>query len=537
MSALHSERVNLVSRDFVLNLDTPLLQISPRDQFTLRDACQGVHVFGGIGSGKTSGSGKALASAYLRAGFGGLVMVAKPDEVERWRDYARANGRANSVILFGEHGGGSFNFIAYELARQGAEGIGSVVECLMRILEAARLSNAGGARSNTAFWEDTTRQLLRNTLPILYAATGTVRIPDIIRFVASAPMSLDQLRDPEWQASSFMFAHLAAAKKDPRHALDPVEFEQIAGYWHDEFSQLDPKTRSNITISLSTVLDRFNRGRLNKAFCTGTTLVPELTFHGAIIVMDMSALTWNEDGIIAQQLFKYMWQRAVLARNALPQQHRERPVFLWADEAQYFVNGFDTDFQSACRSSRACTVFLTQSLPTYYAKMGGDNAKAKADMLLANFVTKIFHNNADPETNKWAADTLGRILHQRGNYSAGQNFSRSMGMNDGENSSWGTNASHGWSMDAKGNVSSSGSFGSSRGGGDSSGRNVGRNTGDSVSQGYSETMDYMVEPGAFGRMLKTGGPSNNNKVTAVWFQAGKEFAETHGNSLYVTFTQ
>jgi hypothetical protein len=537
MASLRGRAASPVSSDFVFDLDTPLLQLSPQDRFTLRDACQGVHVFGGIGSGKTSGSGKALASAYLRAGFGGLVLVAKPDEVERWADYARANGRANSLILFGERGGGSFNFIAYELARQGADGTGSVVECLMRILEAARLSNSGGTHSNNAFWEDTTRQLLRNTIPILYAATGTVRIPDIIRFVASAPMSMEQLRDADWQSSSFMFQNLAAARTRPQRPLDPGDFDKIAGYWHDEFSQLDPKTRSNIAISLSTVLDRFNRGRLNKAFCTGTSLVPELTFHGAIIVMDMSALTWNEDGIIAQQLFKYMWQRAVLARNALPQQHRDRPVFLWADEAQYFVNGFDTDFHSACRSSRACSVYLTQSLPTYYAKMGGDNAKAKADMLLANFVTKVFHNNADPETNRWAADTLGRILQQRASYNEGQNTSRSMGLNEGENASWGSSSSYGWSKDAQGNVSSSGSFGTNRGGGDSSGRNVGRNTGDSVTQGYSETMDYMVEPGAFGRMLRTGGPANNNEVTAVWFQAGKRFAESNGNSLYVTFKQ
>jgi hypothetical protein len=51
---------------FVSNLDTPLLQLSGQDNFTLENACAGVHVFGGIGSGKTSGSGKMLAGAYLR---------------------------------------------------------------------------------------------------------------------------------------------------------------------------------------------------------------------------------------------------------------------------------------------------------------------------------------------------------------------------------------------------------------------------------------------------------------------------------------
>ena len=522
--------------DYIANLDAPLLRLSHKDVFTLRDACQGVHVFGGIGSGKTSGSGKALASAYLRAGFGGLVLCAKPDEVELWLRYAAENGRLNSTLLFGQRGGG-FNFISYELARQGEGGVGSVIECLMRILDAARMTNPNAGRGGEAFWEDATRQVLRNCVPVIYAAKGEVRIPDIIRFVQSAPTSLDQLKTEEWQQNSFMFAALSKARRDPVHPMRDDEFEKAASYWRDEFAQLDHKTRSNIAISLSTALDRFNRGRLHEAFCTNTTLVPEMCFHGTIIIMDMSALTWNEDGIIAQQLFKFMWQRAVLARNALDPQHRDRPVFLWADESQYFVNAFDTDFQSTCRSARACTVFLTQSLPTYYAKMGGDNAKHKADMLLANFVTKVFHNNADPETNRWAADTIGRTIQRRANESESEASSYSRGMNTGENRSWGTNSSSGTSYGGNGSGSHSSSSGSNRGGGDSWGRNRGASTSETRSGGYSETMDYEIEPGDFGRVLKTGGPANQNQVTGIWFQAGKTFNDSACNYLHVRLRQ
>ena len=519
---------------YVSDLDTKLLRLSPRDFFSLRDAVQGVHVFGGIGSGKTSGSGSALASAYLRAGMGGLVLCAKPDEVETWLRYAHENGRSKSVILFGERGG-SFNFITYELTRQGMDGIGSVVECLMRILDAARLSRGSGA-SSEPFWDDAIRQLLRNCLPILYAATGQVRIPDIIRFVAEAPTSVEQLQEAEWQRTSFMFQALLAAKQQPRAALSADDFEKTASYWRFEYAQLNPKTRSNIAISLSTALDRFNRGRLHRAFCTDTTVVPELTLHGAIIVMDMSALTWNEDGIIGQHLFKFMWQRAILARNALEPQHRDRPVFLWADESQYFVNAFDTDFQSTCRSARACTVYLTQSLPTYYAKMGGDQPKHAADMLLANFVTKIFHNNADPETNRWAADTIGRVLQRRASYSEGSSSGYSHGMNEGENDGWNRSWGSG-SSTGNGGGSSSSNSSSGKSGGESWGRNRGRNSGESVSDGYSETMDYEIEPADFSRALRTGGPPNGGIVNGIWFQAGRSFDDSQRNYLFTRFAQ
>jgi NAD(P)-dependent dehydrogenase (short-subunit alcohol dehydrogenase family) len=520
---------------YVADLDTKLLKLSSSDFFTLRDAFAGVHIFGGIGSGKTSGSGKAIAGALLRANAGGLVLCAKPDEVERWVDYARANGRANSVMLFGERGQ-SFNFIAYELARQGVDGLGSVVECLMRILDAARLTHPNAGHASQAFWDDAIRQLLRNTIPLLYAATGTVNVADIIRFVTTAPQSPEQRNDRDFLNSSFMVQTMIAATERPVVPLPRLDLEQIAAYWRNEYTRLEPKTRSNMAISLSTTLDRFVRGRLHRAFCTGTTLVPEMTFHGAIIIMDMSALTWNEDGIIGQQLFKFMWQRAVLARNGLEPNHRDRPVFLWADEAQYFVNAFDADYQSACRSAKAATIYLTQSLPTYYAKMGGENTKAKADMLLANFVTKVFHNNADPETNKWAAETIGRVLQRRDNYSEGQNTSRAFGVNAGENSGWNTGSSSGYASGQSGGTYNYGSS-SGRSGGESWGRNRGLNTGDSTSSGYSETMDYEIEPGDFARRLRTGGPANRNNVTAVWFQAGRIFDDSRRNYLGVRFEQ
>jgi hypothetical protein len=42
-------------------LDQTLLGFSEDDPFTIRDAFEGVQIFGGIGSGKTSGSGTLCA--------------------------------------------------------------------------------------------------------------------------------------------------------------------------------------------------------------------------------------------------------------------------------------------------------------------------------------------------------------------------------------------------------------------------------------------------------------------------------------------
>ena len=520
-----------------LNLDAPLLQLSTNDQFTVRDALQGgLLITGGTGSGKTSGPGATIAGSMLRAGWGGIVLCAKPEEAGHWVRLCRKHGRGQTVIRWNGRNAG-FNFVAYELARHGAEGINNVIECLMRVLEFSRSASALPSKGNEAFWDDTMRQVLRHAVPLLYAASGNVRIDQLLAFVRSAPNAPEQMRDPDWQKGNFFCEVFTAAAE----RLDDATGQKLVAYWQHDFARLDPKTRGNIVISLTTALDRFNHGWMAEAFCGATTIVPELTFHGAIIILDMPAFTLNEDGIIAQQLFKYMWQRAVLARNSLPPAQQERPCFLWADEAQHFLNSQDAEFLSACRGSRANMVFLSQSLPTYYARMGGENAHDRVHHMLGNFGTTLWLNNNCAVTNEYAAKMIGRSLQQRANYSQSHgeshNYGNSMGMGTNE----GFSSHSGWSSSSGPNgqwsVGASGGSGSSSGESDNVGRTHGHGSSHNVSQGFSMQMDHLVEPASFARHLKTGGPKNGNRVSGYWMQAGRCFHASGLNLLQVEFVQ
>ena len=50
-------------------------------------------------------------------------------------------------------------------------------------------------------------------------------------------------------------------------------------------------------------------------------------------------------------------------------------------------------------------------------------------------------------------------------------------------------------------------------------------------------LDEAGEPAAFSRMLMTGGPAHRNRVSAVWYQAGRIFETCHGNTLLAEFAQ
>lgn len=364
---------------------------------------------------------------------------------------------------------------------------------------------------------------------------GTVRIADIIRFVLSAPTSPAELDDEAWQQRSFMCEAVLRAATQPLHPLDAEAMERIVSYFRDEFARQDVKLRTSITSTLSTSLDRFTHGRLKRLFCEETSFVPELTLNGAILILNMPVLEWNEDGLIAQQIIKYAWQRIVLSRNALPPPYRDRLVCCFVDEAQSFLNSYDREFLSLSRSSRCSSIYITQSIPSVIATIGGEHPKHQADALLAQFGTKVFCNNSCPETNRFAADTIGRTIQRRSTFSESESSGRSGGLNMGEGSNSGTNSGVSISPDGKGGVNRSVSFGSSSGYNESTGRNRGFTTGESVSNGFSEAMDYEIEPGEFARSLLTGPP--NGIVSCVWFQAGRRFAATGRPWLVASFRQ
>jgi hypothetical protein len=518
---------------FVKDLDAPLLRLSPVDIWTCRDACSGIHFWGGIGAGKTTAA-HVVAGAYLRAGFGGCITVSKFEDIALWRRYAQEHGRASSLVLFDENEG--FNFLEYLMALHGMDGIGTVTEALLHVIDAARRASGTGSHGGgeSAFWDDATRNVLRYSLPALYAAKGALLIPDIIRFITTAPANLKEPTDAQWQATSFMYKMMNIATGRPEVRMSSAALQNTIDYWRYQWPAIPDKTRGNV-ITITAALDRFNHGRLNRAFCGKTTVVPELSLHGGVICLAMPTLTWNEDGVIAQQLFKFLWARSVLARNSLEEKHRERFLFLWSDESQEVVSSYDGEFLSMCRGSRCAVTYLTQSLPNYYSKMGGDNPRDAAHTLAGKFMTHVFCSNACPETNEFASRMIGKVVTRRGNYSNGTSENINVGMNAGTSENSGSSSNSGSSYGQSYSFNSG--SGSTSGSGSNWGANRGRGTSSNESRGYSESMEYAIEPGDFARCLQTGGPQNGNIVTGVWFQGGRVFKASGSNWLLERFAQ
>ena len=135
------------------------------------------------------------------------------------------------------------------------------------------------------------------------------------------------------------------------------------------------------------------------------------------------------------------------------------------------MNSYDALFQSTARSSRACTVYLTQNLPSYFAAFSGPNSRSEVEAFVGNLQTKIFHANGDPTTNNWAADSIGKTLQIR----------LSAGLSEG----------------------------------------IAR-AGSTQNAGASHMIEFLVQPQEF-TMLRTGGPDFEMQVDGIIFQAGRRW--------------
>ncbi|MFT3784743.1 MAG: hypothetical protein QM770_01075 [Tepidisphaeraceae bacterium] len=498
-----------------------LLAFDGGDRWTLQDAVEGTLVMGSVGSGKTSGSGSIIARSFMLGAFGGLVLTAKSDEADLWRRYAGAEGRIDQLCVVVPRGKYRFNFLNYIASLPPDKG-GSdedIVSFFFEILDS--FSGREGRRGGDDFWERTGMELIRQIVRLVRAVGEPLTVDLMHEVIHSAPASrveaaiLKQLlriydaQDPPFTEAQVKVAlsgslpedaspalkQLAEKAKDNRpelirfarlfhlaqlNAIDARGRDAVLrslGYWSQDFPSLHDRTRSIVVANFTSMIDLFFDPDLRDLLCRQTTIEPDDTLDGAVIVLDLPVMQAPATGRILQLIWKYFFEKAIERRDD-PDDNSRRPVFLWVDEAQYFWASHDGVFASTSRSLRCANVYLTQNISNYYAQAGGRDAEHRINGFVGCLNTKIFHANNDPRTNNWAAELIGRSWQMRVRYDPPRH--------EPPRNIWGV-------FEAK----PSGASG-------------------------SEQLCFEVEPAEFTR-LKTGAARNDHVVEAYFLKSGATF--------------
>lgn len=418
------------------DLDTPLLQIPIPNSlpavWTARNAVEGVQIFGGIGSGKTSGSGRTLALKYLNAGYGGLVLTAKPDEKQLWEEYCAEAKRSFDLIILEPGLGNTFNFLEYEssYSEHGKNPTQNITDLLKTVIQAGE-ADKGGSKDDR-FWESALDLLLSNVIDLCQLAYGKVTIQKLYDIVQTLPKE-GQAADENGNSAydrAMKAARANVAKQvqpwvDAQSAetkelfLDDDFYNEEVGkaipdarlltsvgqFFTNTYRNVTDKTRSIIDFSFSAFLYGLLQEPVYSLFCNKpSTVTPEVCLQSKIILINLPVKTYQKVGRNCQIMFKYIWQRAMERRDI---SSNGLPVFLWADESQNFLHEHDAIHQATARSSRIITTYISQNLPNYLASMGGNNSDERVQSFIGTLATKIFHANADIETNKYSSELIG----------------------------------------------------------------------------------------------------------------------------------
>jgi hypothetical protein len=378
--------------------------------WTLRNAFEGTLILGATGSGKTSGSGAAIAEAFLRSGFGGLILTAKIGEADYWQKLCGYCGRGGDFVRVCRGGSWKLNILSYEAQRPGpggglSENLLSFSKNLLKI--SARQQ---AAAVNDEFWQKASDQLLHATFDLFLLAGGAVTFDRLSDFIAAAPTEVPS-NSQAWLNRPPFSDLIVKAREAARTEEDQRILHRALDYWLKIYPGLASRTRTSITIGVYAMLDAFRGRDIPDLISSDTNLTPESIMSGNIVVLDLPLKEFGHTGLLIQSAWKYLFQTA-LERQGNAANPKRRPVFLWEDEAQYFVSDHDHHFQDTARSSRVCRVLLSQNLHSFYREFGPNGTEA-ADSVFSNLNTKIFHANSDPTTNDWSAKQLGKEVHTR----------------------------------------------------------------------------------------------------------------------------
>jgi hypothetical protein len=385
------------------NLDTPIFELPSGDTWDIGDACQGVLILGATGSGKSSGSADMLALKLLRLGAGGIVLCVKVGEADYWIKLAKMTGRERDIVRVTEHEG-AFNIFDYELRRSG-RGAGLTLNLVNLFRQLQDLVESGGGKKlSPDFWERACVRLISNAIQLGALSKEPLTLMGVSQIIDSAPPTFEHGDNPVWRSNS----PCAKACDDALEAHpDDFDVERAVSYFMNDFPVMGDKQRSGILETWESLADPLLRSPIRQKFCTGTTFTPEDALDGGkIILMDLPVKEFDQAGKIAGVILKFLFQKAV-ERRQQALEHLRRPCFIWADEFQHFVTSYDMVFQQTARSSKTCTVYIGQNLPTVLAQLGGQQGEPYMRGLFGNLLTKIFHANDEEQTNKFAAGVIG----------------------------------------------------------------------------------------------------------------------------------
>jgi hypothetical protein len=405
-------------------LDRTILQLSETDVLPFRRLIEGgTLITGGLGSGKSSTSGRALAMGFLRAGLGGLICTVKSDETQHWIEYAKACGREKDLTVFNAESNLSFDPLAYSWNAGGTRAaayLETIIELFTTLIAIGKPKAT--ASSESRYFENAVEVAMRCVLVMLSLGGERISILSIHKIIVSLPTRPEEIEEEPWRQTDC--GKLVASIKARQDSFTESQWQDLDNaltFALKQWPEMDPRTRSSIESTWVGMADKFAYDPFRRMYCSGSfDFTPEqITHERKILILDQPVLEFGKQASqLCQVLTKMVFQRAWL-------RHQYKPgccngAFIFQDEFSLLMHKHEGYFAQVCRGSAIAQVCLTTNILTIAAEEFGESRPGSRTLgFLGNLSVKIFHHQTDVETRNYAADLIGKEYKDISSWNAG----------------------------------------------------------------------------------------------------------------------
>lgn len=355
---------------------------------SLKDACQNIICFGGIGSGKTSRLINPALLQLLNQDCGGLIFDVKSNFHETVTRFARGLGKEARITKLGI-GGQPLNLIE-----------GLTPEMAATFLKSSVVM--GG--TDSTFWADTATQLCTSGLGVLSFFPEKYTLSYLHRYL---------FNPEEKQAINEQLKEIA-------NDLSQEQWQTLKNYleYEEVFEKFDDRTKRNVLSTVSQVLEAFRHPQIVDAFCQTSPFNMANVVNGTIYLLSLPLAEWGFGGKVVYNFIKLRFYNVMNQRRLRLEWNQDRPVFFLCDEFQAVISGnsdgeSDLNFWDKARDANTIGIVSAQAISSFYAAI---QDKYIADTIMGNFRQKICFRSENQETLDYFNRLTGQVEVERHTY-------------------------------------------------------------------------------------------------------------------------
>ncbi len=337
---------------------------------------QNLMITGSIGSGKTSGAITNILDGLLKNNFTGLVIDVKGNFFDIVKKVAHKYNIEDKIVKISLDSEFEYNPICNNISNF------EKVNDMKKILR--ELSNGN---ETEPFWIDKATSYIQDFLNLLNYSDKEQNFYELYKIV-----------NKEGYLENIIKIVKENILKNKYTDSDLFILENSINNVVNEYLKLDERTFRIINAEITRLTSVFvNDYNIYEKFCSGTT---KLDFSKNIYVLSLNyGKNKNLTKIMATYL-KFDFQRYVLSNSS------KTTTFFIADEYQEIANFEDAHFFSLSREYKCINVISMQS---YSSLRNALNSENTSNVIMQNFVNKIWFRNDDVYTIEQIIKQIGKI--------------------------------------------------------------------------------------------------------------------------------